>query len=135
MWMLESLRDPTKHSWALSCESFPTILGYAPDVADDLRRRFGEAGIRFFHCTAEVTPPTEKDGGLLVWCQPDFPESYRGQAGVVYGHHDDAIEDPSGWPHPRVIDGRTFGLDTISRGVLTALRFLDLQEFQSARCR
>ena len=174
MWMLDSFRDSTKHSWALNTEAFPTISSYAPDVAEDLRRRFGEVGTRlfeetirmpyerfferlprshialleempFFHRTTDVvcvhggvrpegTPPSDADGGLLVWGHPDFPERYVGQARVVYGHHDDAVVDPEGWPRPRVIDGRTFGIDTISHGVLTALRFPDLQLVQSRRC-
>lgn len=175
LWMLDSLRDSTKHHWALSCSAFATIASYAPEVADDLRTLFGEVGprlfeeriampyerffarmpndhlellqsMRFFHRSAEVTcvhagvrldgtPPTEDDGGLLVWGPPDFPEDYRGATRVVYGHHDDAVEDSQGWPQPRIVNGLTFGIDTISHGVLTALRFPDLTVIQSTRHR
>lgn len=174
LWMLDSLRDSTKHHWALSCSAFATIASYAPSVADDLRGRFGEVGprlfeekiampyerffdrlpkshlalfegMRYFHESADVTcvhggvrldgtPPAKDDGGLLVWGHPDFPKEYRGEARVCYGHHDDGIEDPDRWPHPRVLNGRTFGIDTISHGVLTAMRFPDLRVLQSARC-
>src|SRR5262249_55400061 len=41
-WLLESLRDPTQHHWALSCSAFSTIASYAPDAAAALRRVFGE---------------------------------------------------------------------------------------------
>jgi serine/threonine protein phosphatase 1 len=173
LWMLDSLRDATKHHWAISCSAFATIASYAPDFAVDLRRRFGEIGprlfeetiampyerfferlpkshlalfedMRYFHRSDDVTcvhggvrldgsPPTEDDGGHLVWGPLDFPEEYRGDARVCYGHHDDAVEDPDGWPHPRVLKGRTFGIDTISRGVLTAMRFPELALVQSAR--
>ncbi len=173
MWMLDSVRDATKHHWVLSCNGLSTIASYAPEVAMDLRRLFGEIGIRLFeaehpipyerffervpeehldlvrgmrlfHRTDDVlcvhggvrvdgTPPTEEDGGLLVWGHPDFPEDYRGKERVVYGHHGDAVVDAEGWPRPRVLGGRTFGIDTISHGVLTAMRFPDLFVIQSER--
>jgi hypothetical protein len=49
---------------------------------------------------------------------------------VVYGHWNDATLDHHGWPAPRVI-GNTIGIDTISFGVLTAVRLPDRQVFQS----
>ena len=49
-----------------------------------------------------------------------------------YGHADNPVIDESGWLHPRIL-GRTYGIDTISRGVLTAGRFPDLKVFQSRR--
>jgi hypothetical protein len=51
---------------------------------------------------------------------------------VVYGHWDNAVVDPSGWPQPLVI-GDTIGIDTISHGVLTAIRMPDRRIFQSAK--
>ena len=42
--------------------------------------------------------------------------------------------DHAGWPHPRIV-GRTYGLDTIGEGVLTALRMPDAAVFQSRRFR
>ncbi|HUC44637.1 MAG TPA: metallophosphoesterase family protein [Candidatus Sulfotelmatobacter sp.] len=169
-WLLDSLRDPTQHHWALSCSAFSTIASYAPDAAAVLRRLFGEIGprlfeekiampydlffdqvpaehivllqsMRYFDRSDDVicvhggvrpdgTPPSDADGGLLIWGHPDFPDDYRGSERVVYGHHDDAILDATGWPAPRVLRNRTYGIDSISRGVLTALRFPDLKLYR-----
>jgi serine/threonine protein phosphatase 1 len=68
----------------------------------------------------------------LIWGTAGFPERYRGQELVVYGHANDPVFDPNGWPHPR-IHGRTYGLDTISHGVLTAVRLPEGIVFQSDR--
>lgn len=172
-WMLESLRDPTKHSWVLSCSALRTVESYAPEAATELRRLFGEYGVRLFeekiampyhrffdamppehlellqtlrmfHRSGDVvcvhggvrpdgSGPTEADGGFLIWGHPDFPEAYRGRDRVVYGHHDDAVIDAAGRPAPRVLGNLTFGIDTFSHGVLTALLFPDLALFQSGR--
>jgi serine/threonine protein phosphatase 1 len=66
----------------------------------------------------------------LIWGGDGFPEQYRGAEEIVYGHRDNAQLDDSGWPMPRII-GRTIGIDTISHGVLTALRLPDGRVFQS----
>ncbi len=71
-----------------------------------------------------------RDG--CIWGGDGFPEQYRGADTIVYGHHDNAQLDDSGWPMPRII-GRTIGIDTISHGVLTAVRLPDGQVFQSAK--
>jgi hypothetical protein len=42
------------------------------------------------------------------------------------------VLDAQGWPHPRIA-GATIGLDTISHGVLTAVRLEDRRVFQSRR--
>ena len=42
----------------------------------------------------------------------------------MYGHHDNATLNADGWPGPTTI-GRTIGIDTISYGVLTAIRLPD----------
>jgi serine/threonine protein phosphatase 1 len=68
----------------------------------------------------------------LVWGTDGFPESYRGDVCVVYGHWNNAILDINGWPHPRIVS-RTIGIDTIAHGVLTAVRLPDRLVFQSAR--
>ncbi|MGE5358913.1 MAG: metallophosphoesterase [Bacteroidales bacterium] len=67
-----------------------------------------------------------------LWGTDGFPGQYRGPEIVVYGHHDNGHIDDTGWPMPRLI-GRTIGLDTISHGVLTAVRLPDGRVFQSAR--
>jgi serine/threonine protein phosphatase 1 len=61
----------------------------------------------------------------------NFPDSYSGPSVVVYGHHDNA-EIRDGWPHPRITPW-TLGIDTISHGVLTAVRLPERTIFQSAR--
>jgi serine/threonine protein phosphatase 1 len=68
----------------------------------------------------------------LVWGTRDFPERYVGEDTIIYGHKDDPVLDEKDWPQPRVF-GRTYGLDTISNGVLTAIRMPDGTIFQSDR--
>lgn len=70
----------------------------------------------------------------LVWGTAAFPEKYAGSNVVVYGHRDNAELDGNGWPGPRIV-GQTIGVDTISHGVLTAIRLPDRKVFQSARHR
>jgi serine/threonine protein phosphatase 1 len=68
----------------------------------------------------------------LTWGHDDFPAGYNGDSVVVYGHWDNAETDSTGWPKHKVI-GRTIGIDTISHGVLTAVRMPDQRVFQSQR--
>ncbi|MGD9906297.1 MAG: metallophosphoesterase [Vicinamibacterales bacterium] len=68
----------------------------------------------------------------LIWGHPQFPEDYRGERAVVYGHTNDADLDAAGWPWPRVV-GNTYGLDTVGHGVLSALRMPGAEVIQSAR--
>jgi hypothetical protein len=68
----------------------------------------------------------------LVWGTDLFPGGYGGSEMIVNGHRNNAELDPAGWPKPRVIR-RTIGLDTISHGVLTAMRLPDGRVFQSRR--
>ena len=68
----------------------------------------------------------------LVWGHGRFPADYRGEQFVVYGHEACHDLDADGWPKIR-IEGRTFGIDTISHGVLTAIRFPERQIIRSAR--
>jgi diadenosine tetraphosphatase ApaH/serine/threonine PP2A family protein phosphatase len=70
----------------------------------------------------------------LIWGRGDFPDGYMGADIVVYGHRNNAVLDADGWPMPRIV-GRTIGLDTISHGVLTAMRLPDQRIYQSARYR
>jgi hypothetical protein len=71
-------------------------------------------------------------GRTLTWGHNQFPDAYRGVAAVMYGHTNDADLDADGWPWPRVV-GRTYGLDTISHGVLTAVALPGGDVIQSAR--
>jgi len=82
----------------------------------------------------------DAEGGMIapipdqiVWGSGDFPEEYRGEARVVYGHWNNAVENGDGWPQPCVGMNGTYGIDTIASGVLTAMRFPDCAVFQSRR--
>jgi Calcineurin-like phosphoesterase len=68
----------------------------------------------------------------LIWGTDGFPERYLGEEFVLYGHANNFVLDQKSWPHPRIL-GRTFGLDTISSGILTALRLPSGTVFQSDR--
>ena len=67
-----------------------------------------------------------------VWGARGFPRDYAGAQTVIYGHMNNAQVDDDDWPHPRVV-GRTYGLDTIAHGVLTAIRLPGPYVLQSAR--
>lgn len=75
--------------------------------------------------------PSEVD--VHVWGPLGFPEEYAGKEAVVYGHRDNAVMPGEGSALPRIGTNRTYGIDTISHGVLTAMRFPDGKVFQSAR--
>ena len=68
----------------------------------------------------------------LLWGVVGFPDRYQGTETLVYGHWNNADMDPTGWPTPRIV-GSTIGLDTISHGVLTAVRLPDRLVIQSER--
>ena len=68
----------------------------------------------------------------LIWGTSGFPDGYVGDDVLVYGHRNNAAVGDNGWPAPRMV-GRTIGIDTISHGVLTAIRLPDRHIFQSAR--
>jgi serine/threonine protein phosphatase 1 len=74
----------------------------------------------------------EQDPQSLIWGAGTFPEGYEGSTPVVYGHWNNAELDTEGWPQPTVI-GNTTGIDTISHGVLTAIRMPERHIVQSAR--
>jgi serine/threonine protein phosphatase 1 len=63
-----------------------------------------------------------------------FVDGHEGPDVVVYGHLNNATLDGEGWPQPRVLRW-TIGIDTISHGVLTAIRLPDRAIFQSSRYR
>ena len=67
----------------------------------------------------------------LIWGKSGFPHGYEGDETVVYGHHNNATINLDRWPAPTIL-GRTIGIDTISHGVLTAVRLPDQKVFQSA---
>ena len=84
---------------------------YAPGFLDDIERQ------------------TRYD---LIWGGSTFPNGYEGADLIVYGHRDTVTFNGNGWPAPRIV-GRTIGIDTLSQGVLTAIRLPDRRLFQSAR--
>lgn len=70
--------------------------------------------------------------GSLIWGATGFQDRYAGERALVYGHWNNAELDAGGWPHPRII-ANTIGIDTISHGVLTAIRMPERQIIQSSR--
>lgn len=103
-----------------------------------LRLFYESDGAIFAH--AGVDPdggsPAEQDPRELTWgLVPDFPRGYRGPQKVVYGHRNDCVVDAEGWPRPRISNDLTYGIDSISTGVLTAIRMPDGEVFQSERFR
>ncbi len=69
----------------------------------------------------------------ITWGCDGFPERYRGEQAVVYGHKNYHDVDESGRPIPHILSNGTFGIDTLSSGVLTAARFPDGKIFQSSQ--
>lgn len=74
----------------------------------------------------------EQDREAVIWGTADFPNGYDGAELVVYGHWNNATLDANGWPAPTRVH-RTIGIDSISHGVLTAIRVPDQHVFQSGR--
>ena len=72
------------------------------------------------------------DVNTCVWGPTGFPEEYSGADSVVYGHRNNAIVNDDGSVQPRIGPNKTYGIDTISHGVLTALRLPDGKVFQGA---
>jgi len=98
--------------------------------------------LTLYHRTADVacvhggvdlkgTPLHLQDPETLIWGPDGFPDGYHGQEAVVYGHRDNSVIDETGWPGPRIKANRTYGIDTISHGVLTAMSFPDGKVIQS----
>jgi len=76
--------------------------------------------------------PVEKQTReTLLWGVDSFPEDYAGNELVVYGHRDDFVLDSSGTPQPKFTSSKTVCVDTISLGILTAMRFPDRHVIQS----
>jgi hypothetical protein len=77
-------------------------------------------------------PLNEQPLEVFLGGSDGFPDDYVGADAVAYGHWDNAELNDQGWPTPRIV-GVTIGIDTISHGVLTAVRLSDRRVFQSAR--
>ena len=76
--------------------------------------------------------PDPDDENVHVWGPLGFPEDYAGNKAVVYGHRNNAVTTGSDRAQPCIGANRTYGIDTISHAVLTAMRFPDEKVFQSA---
>lgn len=100
-----------------------------------LRAGHDSPDVRCVHggCEDTETPLLEQPAEQLIWGPHGFPAGYQGKRPVVYGHHNDACLTKDGWPEPHILQERTFGIDTIRHGVLTAMRFPDRRVFQSKR--
>jgi serine/threonine protein phosphatase 1 len=79
------------------------------------------------------TPLELQDPRNFTWGPDDFPERYRGAESVVYGHWNNYEWDEDGSPKPRILENGTYGIDTVSSGVLTAIRFPGCEIVQSDR--
>jgi serine/threonine protein phosphatase 1 len=110
-------------------------------MPEDHRRFFESLGL--FHqtpdcaCTHGGLDPSvarieDQRRNDFIWGAGDFPDGYKGDTILVYGHRNNAAFTDDRQPTPRVV-GRTIGIDTISHGVLTAIRLPDQRIFQSAR--
>lgn len=77
-----------------------------------------------------LDPP---DLDVCVWGPSGFPEEYSGAEAVIYGHWNNGFVEHDGSVQPCILPNRTYGIDTISHGVLTALRLPDGKIFQSAK--
>lgn len=78
--------------------------------------------------------PAAQQRHALIWGTQSFLEDYSGPELVVYGHWDNADMNADGWPRPAMRPA-SIGLDTISHGVLTAVRLPEREVVQSARFR
>ena len=95
---------------------------------------YGEPGVVCVHGGFDLAGIVDPlDVNTCVWGPSGFPEEYSGTDAVIYGHHNNAIVGPGGSVHPCIAANKTYGIDTISHGVLTALRFPDGMIFQSAK--
>jgi len=101
-------------------------------------------GLRLYYRTPDVvcvhagvdlkgSPLHLQDPETLLWGPDGFPDGYRGQEAVVYGHWNNSVIDETGWPGPRTKANRTYGIDSISHGVLTAMRFPEGRVVQSGK--
>lgn len=73
------------------------------------------------------------DDNVHIWGPLGFPEDYVGDNPVVYGHRDNGVAEADGSVRPYILTNRTFGIDTISHGVLTAMCFPGERAWQSLR--
>jgi len=108
-----------------------------PDHLDFFRN------LRLYHRTPDVVcvhggldprkgPVEQQSRKALIWGTDDFVEAYDGDDIIVYGHWRNCVIGDDGLPRPRIGNGKTYGIDTIAHGVLTAIRFPGERIFQSS---
>jgi serine/threonine protein phosphatase 1 len=104
------------------------------EFLEGLGRRHRDAHGVYVHAGVHVDRPDAESRYVLTHGLDDggFPQAYRGEALVVYGHRNNAELDADGWPWPRRIR-RTLGLDTSRHGVISAVRLPDDLVVQSRR--
>jgi serine/threonine protein phosphatase 1 len=102
---------------------------------NNLRRYYREDGIVCSHggLDTKVDVVEQQHPDAFLWGSKAFPDGYCGTPHIVYGHHGNALLDKTGWPQPNIKPNRTYGIDTIAHGVLTAIRFPGADIFQSDR--
>ena len=91
-----------------------------------------ELGIVCAHGGVDLNgDPDSADMNCFLWGPNGFPEEYSGADAVIYGHHNNAVLSDDGSIQPCIGANRTFGIDTIAHGVLTAIRLPEGDVFQS----
>jgi len=99
-----------------------------------LQLSYRDAGVICVHAGVELEgKPDPPDADIFVWGPPGFPEEYFGTDAVIYGHWNNATVGDDDLVQPCILPNRTYGIDTISHGVLTAVRLPDGRIFQSAK--
>lgn len=83
-WLLKTLHDPTRHSWILGMEAFPTIASYSTDAVRELRAAMEDLGPTMF--TERVELPYDAFFGEL-------PESHLAFLAELVPYHrvDDTV--------------------------------------------
>ena len=81
---------------------------------------------------ARIADVQKQPPEALIWGAGEFPDGYEGPEIVVYGHRDNTVLNARNVPVPMIV-GNTIGIDSISHGILTAIRLPDQRIFQSAR--
>lgn len=95
-WLLQTLADPTRHSWLLGMEAFDTISSYSPQATAELRSRLKAVGPRLV--TERVTLPYELFFNKIPRSHLDFFQTLQTHlrtpdALCVHGGLDPTIHD------------------------------------------
>lgn len=97
-----------------------------------LQPYYCDEGVICVHAGVDLESVLESsETDVFVWGPTGFPEEYSGADAVIYGHWNNAVVKDDGSVQPCILPNRTYGIDTISHGVLTALRLPDRKVFQS----